>query len=245
MNKTNSFRNIAYQRYSPDTVVDYNRMATSYERLISQHLQVLPEWHCLDLACGYGNFLAYLRTKGVINFVGVDLTQAAITCAAKEFGQEQVACVDAFDFLKSHKRKFDLISALDFVEHLQPDELFRLLADIHDGLNTDGLFLVRTPNASAPFGMTARYNDITHELSFTSGALGDVMQRAGFEVIDIWEDIGHPKTPLQLAHYVAWQCLRFGYRLADTIETGMWGSGIMTRNFWMLLRKQGEIVCGD
>lgn len=245
INKPQNFRNLAYQRYSPDAVVDYERMAASYGRLVGQHLHVLPEWRCLDLACGYGNFLAYLRARGITDFSGIDLTEAAIARAAKEFGQERVVCVDAFNFLESHKQEFDLISALDFVEHLQPDELFRLLAGVRDGLSKEGLFLVRTPNASAPFGMAARYNDITHELCFTAGALGDVMQRAGFEVIEVWEDIGYPRNLLQLAHYAAWQCLRLGYRLADAIETGVWGPGIMTRNFWMLLRKREEVVGDD
>lgn len=244
MIRSQGFRSLAYQRYSPDAVVDYGRMAASYGRLVGQHLQIRPEWRCVDLACGYGNFLAYLRAKGVSDFVGADLTEAAIARAAKEFGQERVACVDAFDFLESRKRRFDLVSALDFVEHLQPDELFRLLARVHDALSEGGWFLVRTPNASAPFGMAARYNDVTHEQCFTAGALGDVMQRVGFEVIEAWEDIGYPKSLLQFAHYTAWQCLRTAYRLADAIETGVWGPGVMTRNFWMLLRKR-EGVVGD
>lgn len=245
MNRPLGFRSLAYQRYSPDAVVDYDRMAASYGRLVGLHLEVQPEWRCLDLACGYGNFLAYLRAKGVTDFFGADLTEAAIARAAKEFGQERAACVDAFDYLESHKHEFDLISALDFVEHLRPDELFALLAGVHDGLSKHGLFLVRTPNASAPFGMAARYNDITHELCFTAGALGDVMQRMGFEVIEVWEDIGYPKNLLQIAHYTVWQCLRLGYRLADAIETGVWGPGIMTRNYWILLRKREEVVSGD
>lgn len=245
MNKLQSFRSLAYQRYSPDAIVDYDRMAASYARLVEQHVPVLPEWRCLDLACGYGNFLAYLRAKGITDFVGADLTEAAITCAAKEFGEERVACIDAFEFLKSRKQGFDLISALDFVEHLRPDELFLLLSGVRDGLSKDGLFLVRTPNASAPFGMAARYNDITHELCFTAGALGDVMQRAGFEVIDVWEDIGYPKNILQMFHYITWQCLRLVYRMADAIETGVWGPGILTRNFWMLLRKREDMVGND
>ncbi len=245
MNKPVSFRSLAYQRYSPEATVDYDRLAASYARLVGQHVQLLPEWRCLDLACGYGNFLAYLRARGVTNFVGADLTEAAIARAAREFGQDRVVCTDASDFLESHKLEFDLISALDFVEHLRPDELFHLLSGVREGLSKDGLFLVRTPNASAPFGMAARYNDITHELCFTAGALGDVMQRAGFEVIEVWEDIGPPGNLLQMFHYVAWQCLRFIYRTADAVETGVWGPGIMTRNFWMLLRKREDMVGDD
>lgn len=238
------FRSLAYQRYSPDAVIDYDRMAASYGRLLGRQLRVLPEWRCLDLACGYGNFLAYLRAKSVRDFIGIDLTEAAIARSAKEFGRERVACVDAIDFLESRKQQFELISALDFVEHLRPDELFVLLARVRDGLSKDGLFLVRTPNASSPFGMAARYNDITHELCFTAGALGDVMQRVGFQVVEFWEDIGYPKNLLQFVHYAAWQGLRLGYRLVDAIETGVWGPGIMTRNFWMLLRRREDVV-GD
>jgi len=238
------FRSHAYQRYSSNSLVDYARLSAYYERLLAPHLALESTWRCLDLACGYGNFLAYLRARGVSEFIGIDLTEAAILRAEKEFGKERVACCDALDYLDQHEQGFELISALDFVEHLQPDELLRLSAGVWNSLSKEGLFLLRTPNATAPFGMAARYNDITHETCFTAGALGDVMERVGFDVLGIWEDVAMPGNFRQLLHYAAWQCLRFVYRLMDAIETGGKGSEVMTRNFWMLLRKHERGVNG-
>jgi hypothetical protein len=41
-----------------------------------------------------------------------------------------------------------------------------------------------------------------------------------------------------LAHWLAWQAVRFGIRCVNAAETGSWGDGVLTRNMWVLAVRQ-------
>jgi len=232
-----SYRSRAYGRYSKNDVIEPLRLALSYDRRLTRYLRPEKHWSCLDIACGYGNFLAYLRAKGITEFVGIDTSADAIAVASKEFGPTRAQQVDAFTFLASHKNSFHVISALDFVEHVTKDELYDLLDMTLDALKPGGLLLLRTPNANSLFGMAARYNDITHEIAFTPGSIADVLTGGGFDVRAIWEDHGRPTSVMQLIHSVCWHSARFVIRCVNAAETGSWGDGVLTRNMWILAGK--------
>jgi SAM-dependent methyltransferase len=174
---------------------------------------------------------------GITKFIGIDTSEATIAVARKEFGDERVLQIDAFKFLTSSQESFDLISAIDFIEHVSKDELYRLMDAILESLHPEGLLLCRIPNGNGLFGMASRYNDITHETCFTPVSITDVMERSGFDVLRIWEDQGSPTSLAQLFHWGAWQAVRFFIRCIDAIETGDWGDGVLTRNMWVLAWK--------
>ncbi|MBM3344903.1 MAG: class I SAM-dependent methyltransferase [Betaproteobacteria bacterium] len=233
------YRDIAYSRYGTDVRPDYARFADAYARRLSGKLTPEADWRCLDLACGYGNFLAYLRHVGVRDYVGFDGAEPEVLAARREFGEAHVMAGDVVAFLRNRQGTYRLLSGLDFIEHLDKQEVFRFLALARDALEPGGYLLLRTPNAGAPFGMAARYNDITQEVCFTTNAIVDTLARSGLESAHIWEDIPRPHTPRQALHWLSWQVARFALRLANAAETGSWGDGILTRNMWVLARKPG------
>jgi 2-polyprenyl-3-methyl-5-hydroxy-6-metoxy-1,4-benzoquinol methylase len=226
----NDYRARAYNRYRNDRVLDSSRMASTYDRRLTHVIRPEKNWSCLDVACGYGNFLAYLSAKGVSDFVGIDTSEATTRVACRLFGEHRVQRTNAFDYLASHRNCFDLVSALDFIEHMTKDECYELLDKALDALKPNGLLLLRTPNANGLFGMATRYADITHELCFTPTSISDVLSGSGFTVRAIWEDHGRATTALQLFHWVAWHCVRFVIRCVNAAESGSWGDGILTRN---------------
>lgn len=234
------YRSRAYSRYGRDFSIDPPRLALSYDRRLNRFLRPLKSWSCLDIACGYGNFLAYLRSKGITEFVGVDTSADAVSAAKNEFGTTQVLQIDAFTFLTTKTDSFDLISGLDFIEHVTKDEFYNLLDKTLVALKPGGHFLLRTPNANGLFGMSARYNDITHEICFTPGSITDALICSGYNVEAIWEDHGRPTSILQFFHWVAWQSARFFIRCVSAAESGSWGDGILTRNMWILATKPTE-----
>jgi 2-polyprenyl-3-methyl-5-hydroxy-6-metoxy-1,4-benzoquinol methylase len=234
---TKGYRSTAYQRYEHFERPDYPRLAASYRRRLSRHIAPRPEWRCLDLACGQGNFLGYLAACGAQGFHGVDGSEAATAVACAVFGNDRVSCMDVFAFLRADAAAYDLISALDFIEHISKDELFDLLSLVSTRLRPRGKFLLRTPNAAGLFGMASRYNDITHELCFTPTALGDVLVRGGLRPLAVWEDTGTPTSIMQAVHWLTWEAARFAIRCVDAAETGMWGDGVLTRNMWALAER--------
>jgi SAM-dependent methyltransferase len=228
------YRAIAYDRYASAPEINYAKFVNAYGRRISPRVAISRNWHCLDLACGFGNFLAYLRSLGVSEFMGVDSSRECARRAEAEFGQAHVVCEDIFCFLAKANRSFDLISAVDLIEHLKKEEVFQFLALVKKVQKPGGFLLLRTPNAAGLFGMAARYNDITHEICFTPVSISDVLGRCGYRVVQIWEDGPAPGTVLQSAHWLAWRLVKFLIRLANAAETGGWGDGILARNMWVL-----------
>lgn len=231
------FRHIAYSRYEQNIKIDYETLAAAYRRRLAGKMRMSKQWKCLDVACGYGNFLAFLRSAGLREFKGLDVSRNTINVAIKEFGDANVICSDVFEYLPKQAETYDLISALDFIEHLTKSELFEFLSLAGRAQRKGGLLLLRTPNANGLFGMAARYNDITHEVCFSPGSISDVVARFEYKTVDIWEDVGVPTSLLQTAHWLVWQSVRFAIRCVNASETGRWGDGVLTRNMWVLAEK--------
>ena len=79
----------------------------------------------LDIGCGSGQFLYFLKKKGYKNARGIDLDGKQIEIAqALELEAEQASI---FDFLVRSERQFDAIAMLDIIEHFTREELFPLM----------------------------------------------------------------------------------------------------------------------
>ena len=231
------YREIAYGRYRAVTMPDYAQFATAYQRRLHGRLNLPNDSACLDIACGFGNFLAYLDACSVQDFIGVDSSEPAIATVKQRFGVARGVQADVFEYLQDCARQYDLISALDFLEHLTKSELYAFLGHMPRMLAQRGRLLVRVSNAAGVFGMASRYNDITHETCFTPNSLRDVLATRGLKVLAVWEDTGRPLNLKQCLHRLSWEAVRFGVRMVDAIETGTWGDGVLTRNMWALAQK--------
>lgn len=238
---SSDYRQIAYQRYSSFGTCDYSAYADYYRRKLANYLFIQRDWNCLDLACGFGNFLSYFRQSGVQSYVGIDSSVDATNAAKQEFGEQHVVQTDVFEYIESANDSYDFISALDFIEHIGKNDLYKLLFLANTRQSSDGLLLIRTPNANGLFGMAARFADITHEVCFTPASLGDVLSRCGYSVQAVWEDGPAVGSLKQTMHWLAWQLIRFCIRLVNAAETGSWGDGILTRNMWVLARKSNDV----
>ncbi|MDX1915695.1 MAG: class I SAM-dependent methyltransferase [Methylophilus sp.] len=235
--RPNDYRKIAYQRYGNFGACNYSSFENYYRRKLIGRLSIGQDWRCLDLACGFGNFLSFLRQAGVQSYTGIDASAEATAMARQEFGESHVILKDVFEYLALNNEQFDLISALDFVEHVGKNDVYKLLTLVSDRQPLDGLLLIRTPNANGLFGSAARYGDITHEVCFTPDSLGDVLSRCGYTVQAVWEDGPAIGTLKQTLHWMIWQVARFCIRLVNAAETGSLGDGVLTRNMWVLAKR--------
>ena len=67
------------------------------------------------------------------------------------------------------------------LEHQTRAELFELLDAVHGALRPGGRLIALVPNAKGLFGAHVRFNDITHELSFTPQSVAQICAVTGFE----------------------------------------------------------------
>jgi len=155
-----------------------------YERIYGNVLPTDKNVRILDVGCGMGYFLYYLRKKGYLNFIGIDISEEQINFCRENI-TEKVKCCDVFDFLRENVN-FDVIVMNDVLEHFQKKEIVHLLELTYEKLNKPGLLLIKVPNALNPFNMVNFYNDFTHETLFTKESLFQVLSSTGFDKIRIF-----------------------------------------------------------
>ena len=191
----------------------------------------------LECACGYGRFLQFLKDEGYEDVSAVDISPAQVAVAS-QVGYP-VLCASVLDYLKGCENQFDLIVAIDLIEHLQKDEALQFLDSCHAALKSGGQLILQTPNASSAWGMDSRYNDFTHEICFNPRLLSRIFGLKRFTDIRTREPgpVPYGYSILSSLRFALWQLLRAGMIARTIIETGGRGCTIFTRNFLIAGRK--------
>ncbi len=144
-----------------------------------------PAARCLDLGCAKGTFSWLLRTRGGA-WVSADLDDANLL-ATRDLVGPSVVRVD-YRSLPFADGTFDIVSVLDFLEHVDEDE--RCLDELSRTLKPGGTFLLSAPAAGRFFlanrlrrlaGMTMEdYGHVREGYSLED--LAGRLERRGFRV---------------------------------------------------------------
>jgi SAM-dependent methyltransferase len=153
-------------------------------RLVTKHLKIKSEGLLLDVGCAFGLTTRYFHEHG-FNCVGVDISKYAISQAKTRNSKVpiQFDCCDIQNGLHFPNEKFDVILALDILEHIQ--EIGFALAELGRVLTHDGILVV-----SVAFKINAPKDKDTshcHLLSYSQWMV--LLDSAGFDVTDILQ---HP-----------------------------------------------------
>ena len=147
---------------------------------VAAYLQqwIAPNAAVLDLACGYGDFVAAVRTSG--RLVGLDrnpqLPELLPAGVDAEVG-------DATDLSRFADATFQVVFASNFLEHLDHDGVDRCLAEIHRVLAPGGRIMLVQPN----FRLAPKtyFDDYTHRTIFTDRSLSDRLLAEGFRLLHV------------------------------------------------------------
>ncbi len=183
-----------------------------------------------DLGCGCGKLLYLLKELGYDNLNGVDISNDQIVLARKIC--QNVEQADVLNWLSHKSCEFDLLVALDLLEHLTRLEALDFISMCFSRLKKGGRLILQTPNADSPFGMGNRYGDLTHEFAYSINLLSRILRRAGFTVIEARELGPMPfgYSFRSTLRYFAWMTIRKGLQLINLAETGS-RMKILTRVF--------------
>jgi len=139
------------------------------------------EARILDLGCGAGEFVEYLRHLGYSNVSGIDYSPEQVAWC-RERGLEQVTQVrDTQAYLRERKGAIDCIVMNNVLEHVPKADIIPLLTLIRETLPPGGSLIIQVPNMANVFGLAARYLDFTHEVGFTEHSLRQVLVASGYE----------------------------------------------------------------
>lgn len=182
----------------------------------------------IDIACGGGHFLYFLKKEGYTNIQGIDLSEGQLELARK-MELKNIQKADLFEYMPKHPECFDMIVANDIIEHLKKDEILKLLDIIHQSLVPGGRVLISTPNACSLLGAGLIDIDFTHEQGFTPESLRQVLIVCKFEDVSVYGEkpITHDlKSTLRAG---LWWCMKKALSFYTIIERGtgrgMWKRG--------------------
>ena len=234
-----------YQSYvSSGQVQDSHTTAAEHFRAPRAHLTSIIRRHfpadrqnpIVDIGCGHGALLYFLREAGYKNVRGVD-TSAEQVELAQRLGVSGVECGDAMAFLGGlADGSIGVVCLFDVMEHLTRPEAFALAHEVSRVLTPDGCCIGHVPNAEGLFGMRIRYGDLTHEQAFTEKSVGQMFRSLGFRDVNCFEDKPVAHGLKSLARRVIWETGTLPFRLLLTAETGTSGF-ILSQNFLFVARK--------
>jgi len=191
----------------------------------------------LDLGCGHGSFLYFLRAEGFETVEGVDVSPEQVKMA-RDFNIENVVNADLMKFLHDcPDERYEANCMLDVIEHFKKQELLPLLQQTHRCLRRGGRLILYTPNAEGPFGARYRYYDLTHEIGFTPQSMAQAIRLAGFSSVML-----RPVEPVvhglaSAFRWVLWKAIKIVLRFYMLVETGTCHGFLFTQSMITIAMK--------
>ena len=160
------------------------RVFESYE---DNYLQFLPknkESRILDIGCGLGHFLYFLKERQYRNIEGIEIADYQVEFC-KNIGLNVTKVKDMALFLSQNKVSYDFIVFNFVIEHIPKDKVLSVLEVIKMALKPEGKLILSTENMAKFSGIGSRYQDIAHEVGYTERSLCHVLYASGFKNITI------------------------------------------------------------
>ena len=145
----------------------------------------------LDIGCGTGGFLSYMKSRGIPELYGFDASAAQVRLA-QEVSPNARTCVSIEEYIRAlgYAPNFDLIALWDVLEHIrEPRELLSSIRK-HSGPDTVTLFC--TPNGIGErvklslrkaFSVAHSFFPWEHVLYYTPKGIRLMLEEAGFEIV--------------------------------------------------------------
>ena len=190
--------------------------------IIGENTSGRPRARILDVGCGLGVYVSFLRASGFESY-GVDVSLQA----AKLSRQVRASAT----FLPFRADLMDVIVSAHLIEHLKIEDVATFFAEAHRVLKRSGKLFVITPNAWSvvrPFYGKKWCYDPTHVSLFSPNTLKEALERCGYSNVVLACSI-----PLLLQHRKRpkW-IMRLG-RLERILRALPWVQDVL---FWLIGR---------
>jgi len=220
------------QPLAPKTVKGLSPRAPYLRKILREHFPKNRNAAILDLGCGHGAFVHFMREAGYTNVVGVDRSPEQVA-EARRLGIDRVHEGDLTETLRSLPNDSqDVVIAFDVIEHFSKQELLPLVDGVRRVLRRGGRWIIHAPNGQSPLAGRIRYGDLTHETIFTQVSISQLLYSSGFTEVICREDTPIPHGLKSGVRWMLWKMIRSGLRLYLAAETGEAESDVIfTQNF--------------
>jgi 2-polyprenyl-3-methyl-5-hydroxy-6-metoxy-1,4-benzoquinol methylase len=169
------------------TCYDYkvgNIIQTYNERVLEIFKKNVPKnAKILDAGCAFGDLLALLDNNNYQTY-GIDISKYALE-KARKITKAQLLLGDLNDTLPYTSNFFDVIFALDIIEHLESP--YKFLLELRRVLKMGGILFIQTPNINSIFerftkDMWFGYRDETHLYLFNRKNIKFLLEKSGYSI---------------------------------------------------------------
>lgn len=179
---------------------------------------------------GTGSLIKALNQLGYANTVGVDLSEEQVKMA-KTFGVDGIEEGDVRVFLKDKIGRYDVIFAVDLIEHLGKDELVDFLQLVNTGLKPGGKVIFRTPNMDAPLSAVFAFADFTHEVFLNKSSAKQLLESCGYQSVEITEGIVFIENPLkEIIRKIGWAVTKLCLKAQLFFSARTWDEVVFSPN---------------
>ena len=172
----------------------------------------------LEIGCGSGYFLEYLRNRGFSDARGIDISEEQVSIAREKSLSVELA--DVFATLEKINGSIDVVVAIDLLEHFSKEEGLRLCDLIRRSLRPAGRVIFRTPNGAGLLAGSLIYGDLTHMAIYNESSLRQLLANVGFEKVSFYETGPVPKNIIGFVRCLFWTCVRAVADIVSMAETG-------------------------
>jgi 2-polyprenyl-3-methyl-5-hydroxy-6-metoxy-1,4-benzoquinol methylase len=139
-----------------------------FDREIWDRAKCQIDMKFLEVGCGTGQVLAYLKSKGAAVVTGIDQDPDLVEYIPN-IARDTFKAIDINGFLTSTAKEenFDRIFLFDVLEHFTHCDGQALLKKLSGLLAPGGGILLKMPNMSSPWGIQHQFGDLTHIAAYT------------------------------------------------------------------------------
>lgn len=226
-NLYDSYISYIRSRSFEDIQSDLNTRKPYIEELIKNFFPNDRNINILDIGCGHGAFLYFLKEKVYKNLKGLDISPEQVKLA-NELGLDNISHCNLLEEIPRLKENsYDVILAFDIIEHFTKDEIFEILESAFRTLKNNGKLIIHVPNGEAIFPGRIFHGDFTHEVCFTRSSLNQILTACGFRNISFHEDKPFIHGLKSLIRSIIWFISRNIFRLIYMAETGETGKDLV------------------
>ena len=179
---------LARENAPPRPTFDYSSIPEGhYDRILREGSPIRRLWHVskfqrvldylpqskdqaiLDIGCFAGSFLSLACPTRFSRQVGVDILPAQVAYANREYGTafRRFQHVDSITQLEHLGETFDCVTLIEVIEHLTPEEIRVLFAQVARVLRPGGKLVLTTPNYASTWPLLElllnRFGDVNYE----------------------------------------------------------------------------------
>lgn len=160
----------------------------------------LKTMNWFDVGCGTGLLQTHCQNKYGLKITGADLNMAALS--QNPSGPERTFCYDILEKRAEWREAYDMVSALDVIEHI--DDEFHFLEALLFHLKKGGFLMVDVP---ANQKMYSRYDaEVGHKRRYSSGDISRICSQHGLTVY-AWTYWGLGLLPVLVARNCLVACV--------------------------------------